>query len=166
MSSLMQRRAARAEFKFSDAPTEAGVFEGYGSTFGNVDQGDDIMLRGCFAGALATRGARGIKLLYQHDPSQPIGVWDELREDAHGLYCKGRLLVDDVPKAREVYALMKALVIEGLSIGYRVQSATRDANGVRTIEQCDIREVSVVTFPMNEAAKISSVKGQLPTERE
>ena len=166
MSSLLQRRAHLAEWKFAEAPTDAGVFEGYGSTFGNIDAGDDVMQRGCFAEAVQRRGARGIKLFYQHDPSEPIGVWEDVHEDDHGLYCRGRLLIDAVAKAREVYALMKAGALDGLSIGFRAISATRNAAGVRTVEKCDLREVSIVTFPMNEAAKIRSVKGEVPTERE
>lgn len=148
MSSLIQRRAAQHDV--------AAI----------VDVAERRAVALEHAGALQGRGAKGIKLLYQHNSSEPVGLWEEMREDAHGLYCRGRLLVDDVARAREVHALMKAGVVDGLSIGYRVVSATRDANGVRSIEKCDLREVSIVTFPMNEAAKIGSVKGSLPTERE
>lgn len=146
---------------------EAGVFEGYGSTFDELDQGGDIVVKGAYRQTLAQRGARGIKLLYEHNPCEPIGVWEEMREDETGLWCRGRLLVDDVAKAREVYALMKVGAVDGLSIGYRVVNSARDAdNGARLLQEIDLREVSVVTFPMNETSLIASVKGSLPTERE
>lgn len=146
---------------------EAGVFEGYGSTFDVLDQGGDIVVRGAYQKTLANRGAKGIKLLYEHNPCEPIGIWEEMREDTTGLFCRGRLLVDDLPKAREVYALMKAGAVDGLSIGYRVVNSARDtAQGARLLQEVDLREVSVVTFPMNETSLIASVKGELPTERE
>ena len=164
MSTL--RRAVRAEFKFSEAPSDAGVFEGYASTFGVLDLGGDIVVKGAYAGTLRERGAKGVKLLFDHNPSQPIGVWDDLREDDTGLYGRGRLLLD-IEKGREVHALMKAGAIDGLSIGYRVVNASRDAKtGARMLEELDLREISVVTFPMNETSLIRSVKGDLPTERE
>lgn len=165
MSSLTLRKTCLAtQFKFAEAAD--GTFEGYGSTFGVLDQGGDIVVKGAYAKTLADRGARSIKLLWDHQPSQPIGVWDEMREDDTGLWCRGRLLLD-LPKGREVYTLMKAGAIDGLSIGYRVINAARDAsNGARLLEEIDLREVSVVTFPMNETSLVSAVKGDMPTERE
>lgn len=146
---------------------EAGVFEGYGSTFDVLDQGGDIVVRGAYAKTLEHRGARGIKLLYEHNPSEPIGVWEDLREDDVGLYCRGRLLIEDLPKAREVHALMRAGAVDGLSIGYRVVDSARDTQqGARLLQEVDLREISVVTFPMNETSRIASVKGEIPTERE
>jgi uncharacterized protein len=146
---------------------DAGVFEGYGSNFDVLDQGGDIVVRGAYARTLGERGVKGIKLLYQHNECEPVGVWEEMREDDIGLYCKGRLLVDDVAKAREVYALMKVGAIDGLSIGYRVVNSARDTTqGARLLQEIDLREVSIVTFPMNQQSLITSVKGDLPTERE
>jgi uncharacterized protein len=164
VNNLHHKYAIRAEMKFTG---EAGVFEGYGSNFGVLDLGGDIVVPGAYAKTLTDRGAKGVKLLYQHQSDQPIGVWEELREDAVGLYCRGRLLVEDLSKAREVHALMKVGAIDGLSIGYQVVNAARDAaNGARLLEEIDLREISVVTFPMNEQSRISSVKGDLPTERD
>lgn len=146
---------------------DAGQFEGYASTFDVVDLGDDIVVKGAYAKSLRERGARGIKMLHAHDPCEPIGVWEDLREDDVGLFARGRLLIDDIAKSREVYALMKAGAIDGLSIGYRVINASRDpSTSARRLEEVDLREISVVTFPMNETSLISAVKGQLPTERE
>lgn len=138
-----------------------GVFEGYASLFDRTDLGNDIVLAGAFAEPLRRRGAAGIRMLFQHDPAQPIGVWDTLREDAKGLFVRGRLL-RDVARAREVLSLMRAGAIDGLSIGFKAVRARRDrARGLRLIETVDLWEISVVTFPMLPDARIAAV-GPLP----
>ena len=98
--------------------TEGHVVEGYASLFGKTDQGGDIVQKGAYAASLKRLGARGgrVKMLWQHDPGQPIGVWDEVREDATGLWVKGRILTE-VKRGREVAALLSAGAIDGLSIG-------------------------------------------------
>jgi HK97 family phage prohead protease len=97
-------------------------------------------------------------MLFQHDPNQPIGVWLDVREDAHGLYVKGRLTLD-VARAREVLALMRAGALDGLSIGYRTVRGRTDAGtGVRRLMEVDLWEISVVTFPMLPDARVSAVK--------
>ena len=83
-----------------------GSFTGYASRFGVVDLGRDLVLPGAFAESIARRGPRGIKMLFQHDPAEPIGVWLEVREDAHGLVVHGRVL-PEVARGREVLALMR-----------------------------------------------------------
>lgn len=135
-----------------------GAFEGYASLFGREDLGRDVVVRGAFAESLAQRGASGVRMLFQHDPAQPIGVWDELQEDAKGLYAHGRLTAD-VAKAREVMALMKAGALDGLSIGFKAIKAKRDGrSGVRRLEKIDLWEISVVTFPMLPDARVSAIK--------
>ncbi|OIQ64520.1 caudovirus prohead protease [mine drainage metagenome] len=94
-------------------------------------------------------------MLWQHDPTQPIGIWDEVREDAVGLYVKGRLL-PEVAKGREAVALIGAGAIEGLSIGYRTVAAEKDAKGQRLLSELDLWEVSLVTFPMLPQARVSA----------
>lgn len=137
---------------------EAGTFEGYASIFGNVDNGGDKVMPGAFVEGLADarRKGRTVKMLWQHDPDQPIGVWDDLAEDAKGLWGKGRLVME-VPKAREAHALMKAGAVGGLSIGYRTKEAAPEGN-VRLLKKVDLFEVSVVTMPMNERAKLTAIK--------
>lgn len=139
--------------------SDEGVFEGYASKFGDRDQGGDTVMRGAFKNSLRQRKAKGVKMLWQHDPSYPIGVWDEISEDATGLYVKGRLLTS-VQKAKETYELMKAGIIDGLSIGYRTIKALRDdATGERQLKEVDLWEISLVTFPMLTSATVTSVKG-------
>ncbi|MBS0237300.1 MAG: HK97 family phage prohead protease [Proteobacteria bacterium] len=148
-----------------------GVFEGYASLFNREDLGHDVIAPGAFRESLAGRGAARIKMLFQHDPAEPIGVWDEIREDARGLYVRGRLMTA-VSKAREVLVLMRAGALDGLSIGFKTVKARRDAaSGVRRLEKVDLWEISVVTFPMLPGARVESVKTRpfvkaAPTERE
>ena len=92
-------------------------------------------------------------MLWQHDPTRPIGVWDEVREDGKGLWVKGRLL-PDVAQAREAAALIQAGAIDGLSIGYRTLRAERDKAGRRVLAEVELWEVSLVTFPMLAEAKV------------
>jgi hypothetical protein len=99
-------------------------------------------------------------MLWQHDPAQPIGIWDEVREDARGLYVKGRLL-ESVEKAREAAALIAAGAIDGLSIGYRTLKATKSDKGLRLLKELELWEVSLVTFPMLPSARVGA-KAEAP----
>jgi HK97 family phage prohead protease len=150
------------ETKFARAAlavTENGTFAGYASLFGRTDLGRDMVVRGAFAASLRKRGTGGIKMLYQHDPGQPIGVWDEIREDDRGLFVKGRLTAG-VARAREVLSLMRAGALDGLSIGYRTVRGRSDRKaGIRQLLEVDLWEISVVTFPMLPEARIEAVKG-------
>ena len=96
-----ERKAARFEAK---AVKPDGSFEGYASLFGAEDLGRDVVMPGAFRKSLAKRGPRGVKLLYQHDPNEVIGTWEEIREDERGLFVRGQLLAD-VARAREVLSL-------------------------------------------------------------
>ncbi|SHG40310.1 HK97 family phage prohead protease [Cognatishimia maritima] len=138
------------------------VIEGYASLFGATDQGGDVVQAGAYAASLIALKAAGrsVKMLWQHDPSQPIGIWDEVREDARGLYVKGRLL-DSVAKGREAAALIAAGAIDGLSIGYRTVRAAKDDKGQRLLNELDLWEVSLVTFPMLPTARVAA-KGDSP----
>lgn len=135
-----------------------GRFEGYAALFGRVDLGRDLILPGAFAHSLAERGAGGVRLLFQHDPAEPIGTWLSLHEDSVGLFARGQLTLD-VARAREVLALMRAGAIDGLSIGFRaVEGRTDPRTRVRRLSRIDLWEVSVVTFPMQPDARIAAVK--------
>jgi HK97 family phage prohead protease len=135
-----------------------GTFSGYASLFGEIDLGNDLVMPGAFRESLAARGTQGVKLLFQHDPNEPIGVWLDLQEDARGLFARGRLM-PEVTRAREVLSLMRAGALDGLSIGFRtVQGRTDPASGVRRLDKIDLWEISVVTFPMLPEARVSAVK--------
>jgi len=134
----------------------AGV-EGYASVFGKRDQGGDTVAPGAYAASLRalSRAGRRVKMLWQHDPGQPIGIWDEVREDATGLWVRGRLL-PEVARGREAAALLEAGAIDGLSIGYRTVKASADGQGGRVLTELELWEVSLVTFPMLAEARVAA----------
>lgn len=133
------------------------VIRGYASLFNTSDQGGDVVQKGAYGKALKSLFARSgkIKMLWQHDPSQPIGVWDEVVEDDTGLFVKGRIL-DTIRQGAEALALIRAGAIDGLSIGYRTKRAEKNARGQRLLHELDLWEVSVVTFPMLPDARVDS----------
>lgn len=152
---------------------EDGTFEGYGSVFNVIDSYRDIVMPGAFAASLSKRKSSGIKLLWQHDSSQPIGIWEDLAEDQKGLWGRGRLLTDVSQQAREAHGLLKAGAINGLSIGYReIKSEPHaDKPGVVKLTELDLREISIVTFPANDKSNVDHVKailarGETPTVRQ
>lgn len=141
-----------------------GTFSGYASVFGEVDLGRDVIERGAFRRSIEERGAAGIRMLYQHDPAEPIGAWRTIREDERGLYVEG-VLAPGVARSREVHSLMKTGALDGLSIGFRTirsgkegRSGKAARSGVRRILEADLWEISVVTFPMLPSARVSDVK--------
>lgn len=134
-----------------------GRFSGYASVFNVVDTHNDIIMRGAFKQSLKSRASE-IKLLWQHRQDEPIGVFDRMFEDAHGLYVEGRLLLN-VQRAREAYALLKEGAISGLSIGYSPLHYKHDPQtGVRILTAIELWEISLVTFPANAAAGVTVVK--------
>lgn len=154
------------EHKFCQSEQELTVIngtriEGYASLFERADQGGDIVSRGAYARCLQdlTRSKRNVKMLWQHNPAEPIGVWDEVREDEVGLFVRGRLL-SEVVRAREAAVLIEAGAIDGLSIGYRTRRSQRDKQGRRCLSELELWEVSLVTFPMLADARVVDSKRQ------
>lgn len=144
-----------------------GRFEGYASVFKTIDEGRDVVLPGAFKASILERGSGGIKLLWQHDPTEPIGKIEEIYEDKRGLYVKGRLLLN-LQRAREALSLMRNKALDGLSIGFRtLKSRMDEVKEIRLLQEVDLWEVSLVTFPMQPEARISSFKSNpIPTVRE
>lgn len=136
---------------------EGAVISGYASLFGAADQGGDVVERGAYAASLRRTVEAGgrVKMLWQHDPARPIGVWDEVCEDERGLWVKGRILTD-VAQGREAAALVGAGAIDGLSIGYRTVRAHKDEAGRRRLAEVELWEVSLVTFPMLPEARVAA----------
>ncbi len=129
--------------------------EGYASLFGIADEGGDVVVAGAFRRTLRQRGASGIRFLWQHDPAQPIGVWEEIREDARGLYVRGSL-IDGLPQAEEAGLLIARGALDGLSIGFRVRNALADKRtGTRRLYDIDLWEISLVTFPQQPLARVT-----------
>lgn len=139
-----------------------GAFSGYASVFGKVDMAKDAVVSGAFRGSLRLKGPASVRMLFQHDPNQPIGRWTEIREDARGLFVRGKL-TPGVAKLQEVLRLMRAGALDGLSIGFRTVRAKKDlGTGVRRILEADLWEISIVTFPMLPEARIDRIKGLGP----
>lgn len=155
-----------ARFDEALALKDGAEIAGYASLFGAPDQGGDVVHRGAYGaslGRLAKAGGR-VKMLWQHDPTRPIGVWDEVREDERGLYVRGRLLLD-VQAAREAHVLLQAGAIDGLSIGYRTLRAEKAPTGGRLLHEVELWEVSLVTFPMLPQARAqATVEDDAETE--
>lgn len=151
------------------AINDKGTFTGYGSIFGNEDQGSDIMQKGAFTKSLEQRPASKVKMLYQHKTDEPIGVFEDMYEDEKGLFVKGRLAMG-TQKGREAYELLKMGALDGMSIGFRAdpdkQGYNENKRGTRTLKEVDLMEISLVTFPMNERALIENVKASQKSIRE
>ena len=142
-----------------------GEFEGYASLFGVMDLGHDVVMPGAFRDSLEKRGTLGVKLLWQHDPAQPLGVWTSLQEDGRGLFVRGALDLAQ-PKSREILSLMRQGALDGLSIGYRAEIERKDpATGLRRLERIDLWEISLVTFPLLPQARVAKVKSAAPPRR-
>ena len=117
-------------------------------------------MEGAFAQSIGKKGAKAVKMLFQHKPDEPVGVFEEIIEDRKGLKVRGRLAMG-TQRGREVYELMKMGAIDGLSIGYRVDAKGYDYDDKRKrryLKSVDLMEISAVTFPMNPKARVSSVK--------
>ncbi|MFK7877429.1 MAG: HK97 family phage prohead protease [Paracoccaceae bacterium] len=156
---LMQNGLEHKFARFGDTldVIEGSKIEGYASLFGATDQGGDVVSKGAYQTSLAkaAKDGRKIKMLWQHDPAQPIGVWDEVREDGQGLWVKGRIL-EATQKGREASALIEAGAIDGLSIGYRTVKSTKNDQGLRVLTELELWEVSLVTFPMLPTARVAA----------
>ena len=136
---------------------EDGTFSGYGAVFGNEDSYNEIILPGAFKKSLKKKMP---VMLWMHRSEHPIGVFTLVKEDDHGLWVEGKLLLkSDVPEADKAYALLKNKIITGMSIGFSCTVWEWDENkNVRYLKEIDLWEVSLVTFPANELARVSSVK--------
>ena len=153
----MQHFDSRFEIKEVGA---TGTFAGYGSVYGVLDEGDDIVSPGAFTDSLLDWAGKGQApaLLWQHRSGEPIGCYTAIKEDGTGLYVEGKLALK-TQRGAEAYELLQMKAISGLSIGFQTREDTYDQKtGVRTIKKADLLEVSLVTFPMNDQARVSAVK--------
>ena len=146
----MERKRCSLKIKAVD---DTGSYTGLGAVYGNTDLGGDQIQPGAFTRTLAS--GKQFPLLWQHDPSNPIGT-AKVTDTREGLAVDGKLLLQD-PTALKAYTFMKAGVIKGMSIGFECLQSTMDGD-VRQLKELKLWEISVVTFPMNESAQISSVK--------
>ncbi|MDB5569078.1 MAG: phage prohead protease, family [Hyphomicrobiales bacterium] len=163
MSAVQNCRWREASLEIKRAPLALervdarGRFEGYASVFGVVDLGRDMVMKGAFAATLKRRGAGGVRLLWRHDPAQPLGAWLALAEDQRGLRARGQLDLA-TPASRRAFAQMREGALDGLSIGYRALRQSRAGpGGVRRLHVIDLMEISLVDHPMLPQARVSPV---------
>ena len=153
----VRRRLAHTAARARLTALGAHEFEGYASLFGVADGAGDIVARGAFARTLRARPPARVRMLYQHFAHEPIGVWEAIAEDARGLYVRGHV-VTDVQRGAEVMALLREGALNGLSIGFRTRRARRDrATGHRILQDIELWEVSVVTFPLLPSSHVTAV---------
>jgi hypothetical protein len=145
---------------------EEGVLKGYASIFDVIDDQNDRVLKGAFRQSLLNARACGMmpKMLWQHDPKELIGAWHVIEEDDKGLYVEGKLLLS-LQRASETFDLIKAGVLDSLSIGYRVVESFKGKKGERLLNKVDLHEISLVTFPANTHAKLTSYKSIIPQDQ-
>lgn len=137
------------------------IFAGYACVFNQVDLGNDVILPQAFARCLAEKPKQNISMLWQHDPNQPIGIWQDIFVDEKGLYVVGRLSTQ-ARQARDVAIMIADKVIDGLSIGFKTRDAQQKARqSTRYIHDLDLWEISIVTFPMQLGARIESRQSPL-----
>lgn len=156
----MNRKSFNLEIK---TVQEDGFFSGYGAVFGNIDWYNDVILPGAFTKSLEKWASKNKfpPVLWNHNDGEPIGVYTKIYEDKKGLYVEGKLLIDDVPRAKSTHALLKAGAIDGLSIGYITKKANQQTNGIRELVELGLGEISIVTTPANEESLITFVKSKL-----
>lgn len=151
------------EVKQNEHDDEHFYFEGYASTFSNVDLGSDRVMHGAFKECIDRLRASGkrIPVLFSHDFNKPIGVFDELREDPKGLFVKGRMPKEDTRVSGMIIPQMKIGSLGSMSIGY--QAVDWEIEGdVRNLKTLNLFEVSLVTMPMNTEAVVTGMKAAVP----
>ena len=155
------------EFNFElKAVSDEGTFEGYASTFdGQPDLGGDIVQKGAFVETIAQGGIfkNGIRMLKNHDRNIVLGIWPDLHEDNKGLYNRGQLAIK-TDEGHDVHELMKLKAINSESIGYNASDyeiIDKGESRIRLLKKIDLAEISIVTFPMNVNANITSVKSAI-----
>ena len=141
------------EFKAELSVDDAGAIKAMAWPFGSGDRVGDWIHKGAFATAQAP-----LPMLFGHKPNDPVGVWNEIKEGRDGLEAKGQLLINDVARAKEVHALVKAKALTGISIGFITRKASARRGGGRDIKALDLVEISLVTVPMHPGARITSSK--------
>jgi HK97 family phage prohead protease len=159
----IHRKRIDRPFEFKSVKAD-GTFEGYASVYGEIDSHRDVVIKGAFNKSLDTRyrakGRKFVPLLDQHDTRLPIGVLpvEDIKEDDFGLFVRGEFNMK-VQRAVEAHALAEQGALTGLSIGYStVEDAWNDDGSVRILKEVDLWEISPVTFPSGDSARILTVK--------
>lgn len=136
----------------------SGTVQGYASVFGGVDSYRDTVIPGAYARTLSEWKARGYPLpMIDEHWGATIGKWTDMEEDSVGLRVKGELTPGH-SRANDVLASLRHKAVTGLSIGYRVREAEATADGRRVLKDIDLSEISIVTMPADDRARVDGVK--------
>lgn len=135
---------------------DSGAVSGIAWKYDVADRIGDMIAPGAFA-----KAALPIPMLAFHDMADPVGVWESAEDKGGAWHVNGRLFVDEVPRAREVRALIRGGAIKGLSIGFVAGKAAPRQGGGRLIKSLELFEVSLVTVGMHPAAKVTSAKSAI-----
>lgn len=155
-----QKLSARLELRSFNE--DDGTFQGIASVFGELDSYDDTVAEGAFKKTLKERGSQGIKMLWQHRATEPIGIWTDVQEDKKGLLVEGKLALG-TQRGKEAHELLKMGALDGLSIGFMTKKYEMDEDtGIRMLQEIDLWEISLVTFPALSSARITDVKMAVP----
>lgn len=138
------------------------MITGYGSTFnGPPDSYGEIVAPGAFDASLRAHATEKTApvMLWSHNPAEPIGRWESIKEDAHGLRVTGKLELE-TNRGREAHALLKSGSLNGLSIGFMADESDIEhaTDGSRVLKKIDLWEISLVSMPANSRARVDGVK--------
>lgn len=149
-------------FRFEGKASAQGRVEGLASPFGgDPDAYGDIIAQGAFSASLAKHKSAGTApaMLWAHDQARPIGTWDKLTERADGLHVEGTLALSTKDGA-DAFEHLRAGAVTGLSIGFTVpKNGAEYAQAGRILKAIDLAEVSLVTIPAAQTARVTAVKG-------
>lgn len=173
MNMETKRALVSFDVKMEDDSSDRGKFSGYGSTFGDVDLGGDVVEYGAFTKSLNEWKGKGQlpQLLWYHNNEEIIGEWTKMEEDERGLYVEGKLWINGesrIERAVQAYNVLKSNSVKGLSIGYRVRDKevqeNMDGGMIRKLKEIDLFEVSIAPWAMNPQASVTGVKSMTDEE--
>lgn len=153
MEVVLEKGWVSSDFVVKSKKKDNTVISGYASVFGIIDKHNDVVKKGAFKNSESHK----VKLLWQHDSTKPIGVINFLKEDEYGLLLEAEINNNTVAGA-EASELIKQKAVAGLSIGFSINSSDYNKEGSRVINDVELQEISIVTFPANQHAEIQHVK--------
>ncbi len=143
----------RLEIKSTLSVDDVGTITATAWPFGSPDNVGDIITKGAFNLAV-----ENLPMLFQHDPADLVGTWEEASETPDGFVVKGQLHMQN-RRARAVHGLIKGGLVTGLSIGFKTKASTKQGRN-RIISDLALFEVSLVRNPSHPRARMTSIKSE------
>lgn len=147
----------KLEFKAAFAADETGDFTGKAWDFSSPDRVGDVIEPAAFTELVG----KTLPLLFAHDQAQVLGPVTITGFADNALQVSGKMLVEEVARAREVRSLVKSGAVTGMSIGFITRKAMPRNGGGRTIQSLDLAEISIVSVPAHAGARLTNIK-ELP----